>query len=46
MTRLAIALVLAVLAIIWTVPGFSDPPNVTVVEMNGNAYVDSGVLKQ
>ena len=46
MTRLAISLLLATLAIIWTVPGFSDPPNVTVVEMNGNAYVDSGVLKQ
>ena len=46
MTRLAIALLLAVLAVILTVPGLSDPPNTTVVEMNGNAYVDSGVLKQ
>ena len=46
MTRLAIALFLAVIAVIWTVPGFSDPPNVTVIGKNGTAYVDSGVLKQ
>lgn len=44
MTRLAIALVLAVLAIIWTVPGFSDPPNVTVIGKNGTAFVDDGRL--
>ena len=44
MTRLAIALLLAVLAVILTVPGFSDPPNVTVVEMNGTAFVDDGSL--
>ena len=46
MTRLAIALFLAVIAVILTVPGFSDPPNVTVIGKNGTAYVDSGVLKQ
>ena len=46
MTRLAIALLLAVLAVILTVPGFSDLPNTTVIGKNGSAYVDSGVLKQ
>ena len=46
MTRLAIALLLATLAISWTVPGFSDPTNVTVIGKNGTAYVDSGVLRQ
>ena len=44
MTRLAIALLLAVLAVILTVPGFSDPPNTTVVEKNGTAFVDDGRL--
>lgn len=44
MTRLAIALLLATLAIIWTVPGFSDLPNTTVIGKNGSAYVDDGRL--
>ena len=44
MTRLAIALLLAVLAVILTVPGFSDLPNVTVIGKNGNAFVDDGRL--
>ena len=44
MTRLAIALLLATVAVIWTVPGFSDPPNVTVIGKNGSAYVDDGRL--
>lgn len=44
MTRLAIALLLAVLAVILTVPGFSDPPNTTVIGKNGTAFVDDGRL--
>lgn len=44
MTRLAIALLLATLAVILTVPEFSDPPNTTVIGKNGSAYVDDGRL--
>ena len=44
MTRLAIALLLAVLAVILTVPGFSDLPNTTVIGKNGAAFVDDGRL--
>lgn len=44
MTRLAIALLLATLAVILTVPGFSDPPNTTVIGKNGTAFVNDGRL--
>lgn len=44
MTRLALALFLATLAVIMTVPGFDDGPQGTVAYKNGTAYVQEGRL--